>query len=44
MSRRALPTLATLFLLLLGSSITARADTIFIQENFDAQPPGSLDE
>lgn len=40
MSRRALPTLATLLLLLLGSSVTARADTIFIQENFDAQPPG----
>ena len=40
MSRRVLSTLATLILLLLGSAAAARADTIFIQENFDAQPPG----
>lgn len=40
MPRRALNTLATLILLLLGSSVTAQADTIFIQENFDAQAPG----
>lgn len=40
MPRRALHTLATLVLLLLGSSVTARADTIFIQENFDAVAPG----
>ena len=40
MSRSAPYTLATLLLLLLGSSIPARADTIFIQENFDAVAPG----
>ena len=40
MSRRVLPTLATLFMLLLGAAAPARADTVFLEENFDAVAPG----
>ncbi|HEX7316959.1 MAG TPA: PEP-CTERM sorting domain-containing protein [Pyrinomonadaceae bacterium] len=39
MFRKALPTLATLFLLL-AASATARADSILLQDNFDALSPG----
>ncbi len=39
MFRKTLPTLATLFLLL-AASATAHADSILLQENFDALAPG----
>ena len=40
MSRRALPTLATLLLLLLGASAPARADSLLFEDNFNALAPG----
>lgn len=39
MLRKGLPTIATLFLLL-AASVTARADSILLQDNFDALMPG----
>lgn len=40
MSRRVLLTLATLFLIALGSSVPARADSLLFEENFNGLTPG----